>query len=88
MSQIAKMSTRGQIAIPKAIRTARRWKPGTEFVVRETSDGILLKLKKGSKREGKVVTWDDVIGIANYKGPRRSIREMDEGVMEEARKHR
>ena len=34
------------------------------------------------------MTWDDLIGIMHYKGPRRSIREMDEGVMREARKHK
>jgi AbrB family looped-hinge helix DNA binding protein len=88
MSQITKLSTTGQIPIPKAIRTARRWKPGMEFVIQETSEGILVKPKKQPKREGKTLTVDDIIGIANYKGPRRSIREMDEGVMEEARKQR
>ena len=87
MSQITKLSAKGQIPIPKAIRTARRWKAGMEFIIQETSDGILVKPKKEPKREGKTATWDDLIGIAKYKGPRRSIREMDEGVMEEARKH-
>jgi AbrB family looped-hinge helix DNA binding protein len=87
MSQITKLSTRGQIAIPKAIRTARRWKPGMEFVVQETSEGILLKPKKAPRPKGKTGTIDDLIGIMRYKGPRRSIREMDEGVMEEALKH-
>ena len=87
MSQIAKMSTRGQIAIPKAIRTARRWKPGTEFVIQETNEGILLKPRKAPKQTERTATWDDLIGIAKYKGPRRSIREMDEGVTEEALKH-
>jgi AbrB family looped-hinge helix DNA binding protein len=88
MSQIAKLSAQGQIPIPKAIRTARKWKPGMEFVIQETNDGVLLKPKKELKREGKTLTVDDLIGIANYKGPRRSIREMDAGVREEARKHR
>jgi AbrB family looped-hinge helix DNA binding protein len=88
MSQITKLSTRGQIAIPKAIRTARRWKPGTEFVLQETSEGILLKPKIEPKRATKTLTWDDLVGIMPYKGPRRSIREMDEGVLREARKHR
>ena len=88
MSKIAKMSTRGQIAIPKAIRTARRWKPGTEFVIQETNEGVLLKPKKEPKREGNTLTVDDLIGIMPYNGPRRSIREMDEAVLREARKHR
>ena len=64
MSQTTKMSTRGQIAIPKAIRTARRWKPGTEFVIQQTSEGILLKPKKTAKRSEQTATWEDLIGIA------------------------
>jgi hypothetical protein len=24
----------------------------------------------------KIVTWDDLVGIAGYKGPRKSIREI------------
>jgi hypothetical protein len=69
------------------IRTARRWKPGTEFVIQETSEGILLKPKKAPKRAEQTATWEDLIGIAKYNGPRRSIREMNEGVMEQAPKH-
>jgi AbrB family looped-hinge helix DNA binding protein len=80
MSQTTKLSSKGQIAIAKAIRTARRWKPGMEFVVQETNTGVLLKPKKEPKREGKTLTWDDLVGIMPYKGPRRSIREMDEAV--------
>jgi AbrB family looped-hinge helix DNA binding protein len=87
MSKITKLSSRGQIAIPKAIRTARRWKPGTVFVVQETSEGVLVKPKPVRKPKQKLATWDDLIGIAKYRGPRRSIREMDESVMEEASKH-
>lgn len=88
MSLITKLSSRGQVAIPKAIRIARKWKAGTEFVIKETNEGVVLKPKKEPKKEDKTLTIDDLIGIAKYKGPRRSIREMDEGVMEEARKHR
>ncbi len=87
MSQITKLSAKGQIPIPKAIRTARRWKPGMEFVIQETNDGILVRPKKEPKREGKTATWEDLIGIMPYKGPRKSIREMDEAVLREARKH-
>ncbi len=87
MSQITKLSAKGQIPIPKAIRTARRWKPGMEFLIQETNDGILLKPKQEPKREGKTTTWEDLIGIMPYKGPRKSIREMDAAVLREARKH-
>jgi AbrB family looped-hinge helix DNA binding protein len=87
MSQITKLSSRGQLSIPKALRTARRWKAGTEFVIEETSEGLLLKPRKAVKPIAKTGTIDDLVGILHYKGPRRSIREMDEAVLREARKH-
>jgi hypothetical protein len=41
-------------------------------------------LKTGVKSHG----WNKLLGIAKYKGKPKSIREMDEGVATEARKHK
>jgi len=38
-----RLSTKGQIVLPTAIRASRAWGPGTEFTVEETGDGILLR---------------------------------------------
>ena len=38
-----RLSTKGQIILPKGIRDSRAWQPGTEFTIEETSDGILLR---------------------------------------------
>ena len=38
-----RLSTKGQIILPKNIRSSRAWGPGTEFAVEETGDGILLR---------------------------------------------
>ena len=38
-----RLSTKGQIILPKQIRVSRAWGPGTEFEVEETGDGILLR---------------------------------------------
>ena len=79
-----KLSSKGQVVIPKSLRTAHRWKPGTEFVVEEQGDTILLRPKQ--KREK--LQWEKMIGFLNYKGPRKTIREMDEAVMAEAQRHK
>jgi len=42
-----RLSTKGQIVLPKDIRTAHAWGPGTEFTVEETGDGILLRPSEG-----------------------------------------
>jgi AbrB family looped-hinge helix DNA binding protein len=41
--ETTRLSTKGQIILPKSIRTSRAWTPGTEFTVEETGDGILLR---------------------------------------------
>jgi AbrB family looped-hinge helix DNA binding protein len=41
--ETTRLSTKGQIILPKGIRESRVWGPGTEFEVEETGDGILLR---------------------------------------------
>lgn len=41
--ETTRLSTKGQIVLPKDIRTTHAWGPGTEFTVEETDDGILLR---------------------------------------------
>jgi AbrB family looped-hinge helix DNA binding protein len=41
--ETTRLSTKGQIVLPKSLRTERAWEPGTEFTVEETCDGILLR---------------------------------------------
>jgi AbrB family looped-hinge helix DNA binding protein len=41
--ETTRLSTKGQIVLPKDIRVSRAWAPGTEFTVEETGDGILLR---------------------------------------------
>jgi AbrB family looped-hinge helix DNA binding protein len=41
--ETTRLSTKGQIVLPEAIRTSRAWGPGTEFTVEETGEGILLR---------------------------------------------
>jgi AbrB family looped-hinge helix DNA binding protein len=74
--QTTRLSTKGQIILPKSIRTARSWGPGTEFTVEETPRGILLKPKKPFP-ETKL---EDVVGCLKYKGKAKTLAEMDEGI--------
>lgn len=41
--ETTRLSTKGQVIIPKAVREARRWIPGQELEVTVTDDGVLLK---------------------------------------------
>jgi AbrB family looped-hinge helix DNA binding protein len=77
-----KVSTRGQVVLPKAIRDKRRWKAGTRLTVEERPDGVLLKPVEKKKK----FTVSDWRGMLKYKGPRHTIEEMNAGIEEEARR--
>lgn len=72
------------MVLPKSIRSAHRWRPGTEFIVEERTDGILLR----PKTRTRTGTVDDLIGIVKYKGKRKSLKDMERGIEAEAWKHR
>ena len=84
MSQTTKLSTKGQVVLPKSLRAAHRWKPGTEFIVREQGASILLTPKSVTAYRD----WDSLIGCAGYNGRRKSLKEMDEAVAAEARRRK
>ena len=84
MSQTTKLSTKGQVVLPKSLRAAHRWKPGTEFIIQDRDEGILLKPKAGSRSR----TWASIIGCVSYAGPRKGVKEMDEAVAAEAQSRR
>lgn len=43
--ETTKLSSKGQVIIPKAFRSTHHWEPGLELVVIDTGDGLLLKPK-------------------------------------------
>jgi AbrB family looped-hinge helix DNA binding protein len=60
-----KVSTKGQVILPKAVREARRWGPGTELEIEERGDDVVLRLKRPMKKH----RLEDVIGILKHEGP-------------------
>lgn len=43
--ETSRLSSKGQIIIPSALRNAHRWQAGMDFLVIDTGDGVLLKPK-------------------------------------------
>jgi len=70
------VSTKGQVILPKAVRDRRKWPAGTRLVVEETPEGVLLKpaLLFLPKRH------EEVAGMLAYKGPPKTIEEMDAAI--------
>jgi AbrB family looped-hinge helix DNA binding protein len=75
-TQTTKLSSKGQVVVPKALRDARTWHPGTEFVVEEVAGGILLR----PVRPFRPTTFDEVFGCLKYSGRPRTLREMDRAI--------
>ena len=69
--ETTRLSTKGQIILPKNIRTSRAWGPGTEFTVEETGDGVLLR----HARRFPAVDLDDVAGCLRSKG-KKTVAQM------------
>lgn len=73
-----KLSSKGQIIIPKPLRTAHHWEVGQELVAINFGDGILLKPKKPFEE----TNIEDVAGILKFKGKAKTFDEMNEAIAE------
>jgi AbrB family looped-hinge helix DNA binding protein len=71
-----RLSSKGQIILPKTVRDHHHWAPGTDFSVEDTGDGVLLRPIK----TGQPSRLEDVVGSLRVKGPARTIEEMDAAV--------
>jgi AbrB family looped-hinge helix DNA binding protein len=71
-----RLSTKGQVILPKELRITRAWGPGTEFTIEETRDGILLR----PVRPFPPVKLEDVAGCLPWRGKAKTIAEMDAAV--------
>jgi AbrB family looped-hinge helix DNA binding protein len=76
------VSTKGHIILPKAIRRQRRWQPGTQLIVEDTEDGVLLK----SAPLFAPTRPKDVFGSLGHAGPPKALAEMEAGIADEARR--
>jgi AbrB family looped-hinge helix DNA binding protein len=76
------VSTKGQVILPKTIRSNKHWRAGTRLTVEETADGVVLK----PASPFAPTKPEDVFGCAGYDGPPKTIEEMDQAIVDEARR--
>ncbi len=72
----ARLSSKGQLIIPKPIRKAHGWDTGQELEVIDTEDGILLK----SRSPFKPTSMVDVVGSLPYSGEPKTVDQMHEAI--------
>lgn len=71
-----RLSSKGQVIIPKPIRSAHHWEPGLELIVIDTEDGVLLKQKTPFTK----TKLEDVAACLHYTGEPKSIEEMEQAI--------
>ncbi len=71
-----KLSSKGQIIIPKYIRKAYQWEIGQELIVIDVGDGILLK----PKTPFATTEIDDVASCLKYSGQTITIDAMEDAI--------
>ena len=76
-----KLSSKGQVVIPRDVRDAHHWRTGTEFEVEDLPEGVLLRPRVPDR-----VSIEQVLGCTGYRGPARTVDEMKEAVLREAKK--
>lgn len=79
-----RLSTKGQLIIPKAIRDRHGWSAGVELAIEDCDDGLIIR----SFRPGAEVAFEDLVGCTGYRGPRRSLEEMEAAIERGARERR
>ncbi len=85
MNAETRVSAKGQIVIPKEVRDAKRWHPGTALEVIDRPDGVLLRpvSRKGARPIREVLR--EVRAIVNYQGPYYSEADWDQALDERFR---
>lgn len=78
-----KLSSKGQIIIPKPFRAAHHWETGQELVVFDTGDGILLKPKKPFKE----TDINDVASCLRYSGKPKTLEDVEKAIAQGIREH-
>ena len=78
------LSTKGRLVVPKEIRQRHGGREGTELVLEDLGDGVLLR----PTRRFPETTPEGFVGCTGYKGPAKSLKEMEAGIAKGARERR
>jgi AbrB family looped-hinge helix DNA binding protein len=79
-----RLSSKGQVIIPKQVRERHGWRTGVELDVEDRGDAVILRAARRFAR----TTIDEVRGCLKYGGPMVTVEQMDAAVLAEARKRR
>ena len=76
-----RLSTKGQLIIPKEIRQRHGWRAGTRLEIEDRDECVILR-RADSVPE---TTLDELFGCTGYDGPPRSLEDMEAAIATGAR---
>ena len=71
-----RLSSKGQVIIPKSSRDSHHWEVGQELVVIDTEQGVLLK----PAQPAPAATLGELAGCLSYTGIAKSLGEMEQAI--------
>ena len=79
-----RLSTKGQLIIPKEIRDRHGWTPGIELALEDHGDHVVLREVESLP----TTTLADILGCMRYQGPPRTLEDMEDAIAQGARDSR
>jgi len=76
-----KLSSKGQVIIPKEIRSRHHWEPGQELQAIDTDDGILLR----SASPFPETRMSEVASCLSFSGKTKTLEDMEAAIKKGAR---
>lgn len=82
MTRKTRLSTKGQVVIPQEVRERHGWSAGSELWIEDRDNHIVLR----TAPEPPESTLEEIAGATGYRGPRKSLEEMEAGIADGARR--
>lgn len=79
-----RLSTKGQLIIPRALRDRHGWVAGTELEIEDRVDGVIVRVAKSLPRS----EFEGLVGSTGYRGPARTLDDMEAAIACGGRRHR
>lgn len=79
-----RLSTKGQLVVPKEVRQRHGWTEGAKLVLEDQGDQVLLR----PVRTFPETTLEDLIGCAGYRGPAKTLEDMEAAIARGAKESR
>jgi AbrB family looped-hinge helix DNA binding protein len=78
-----RLSSKGQVIIPKVIRSRHNWEPGQELVATDTNDGVLLRPASAFP----LTSLQEVAECLPFTGKAKTLEDMEAAIKVGAKKN-